>query len=119
MREKMRAKTKVKKPKFKTAKQIDPFLDSSSVNKSTVRAAMKYIKTNFAKRASFNREDSSYALKHIVEARIGRYVSNEDLIVAMVNCGFEAKPIVMGSKIYCFNVSRKSVKSASQGITFF
>ena len=116
----MKAKGQRNNQKLITAKQIDPSLDSLMVNQQVVIEAGDYIKKNkFTKIASFNTEHSSYLLKHLVEAHIGRYVSNESLIVAMVNCGFKGRPIVMGSDVYCFNLSRKSVNQASKGIIIF
>lgn len=116
---KMKA-TSQRKKRLKSARQIDPLMDGSMVNKLAVKKAINWIEeNNFTPIASFNREHSSYMLKHLVEAQIGQYISNESLIVAMVNCGFQGKAIVMGSSVYCFNVSRKSVNKASKGVIIF
>ena len=113
----MKAKSQKKKKRLKSARQIDPSIDGSMVDKSAVIKAIEWIENhNFNSITSFNSEHSSYMLKHLVEAQIEQYLSNESLIVAMVNCGFKGKPIVMGSSVYCFNVSRKSVNKASKGI---
>ena len=116
----MKAKSQKKKKRVKLARQIDPLMDGSMVDKSAVLKAIEWIENhNFNQIASFNPEHSSYMLKHLIEAQIGQYLSNESLIVAMVNCGFKGKPVVMGSSVYCFNVSRKSVNKASKGILIF
>ncbi|NJO98078.1 MAG: hypothetical protein HC764_20505 [Pleurocapsa sp. CRU_1_2] len=109
---------KEKKTKIgSTNRSIDGWFYGEQISS---KKAINWIEqSNFSQIASFNREHSSYMLKHLVEAQIGQYVSNESLIVAMVNCGFKGKPIVMGSSVYCFNVSQKSVNKASEGISIF
>lgn len=39
-------------------------------------------------RARPNKRQSSYGLKHKVEKQLGRYVSNGELIAAMILCGY-------------------------------
>ncbi|MEM7485484.1 MAG: hypothetical protein AAF348_09765 [Bacteroidota bacterium] len=48
-----------------------------------------YIQACFPQpRARFNQKQSSYGLKHKVERQLNRYVSNGELIAAMILCGY-------------------------------
>ena len=73
----------------------------------------EFIKNNFIKRKTLNRTRSSYGLKHYVEKRLGRrhgYVSNQELIHAMIHCGFNYEETEPDSPNYYFNVSEKSFR---------
>lgn len=56
-------------------------------------AIMFYIDWFFSKTDRINMKHSSYRLKHIVEQEIGKYVSNGELIAAMIISGFRFKAI--------------------------
>ena len=51
-----------------------------------------YIQTYFPPpRVRFNQRQSSYGLKHKAERKLGRYVSNGELIAVMILCGYSYK----------------------------
>jgi hypothetical protein len=59
----------------------------------------------WGKRKTINRNHNSYSLKHDCEKAIGRYVSNGQLIAAMVFAGFKHEPLAGYSGVaVCFNV---------------
>ncbi|MCG2462045.1 hypothetical protein K8352_14895 [Flavobacteriaceae bacterium F89] len=68
---------------------------------------MYYIDWFFSKTDKINMNHSSYGLKHIVERGIGKYVSNGELIAAMILSGYRYKAI----DINCvFNVKVRRAK---------
>lgn len=68
-----------------------------------------FIKGNLDKTKNFNRQSTSYGLKHKIERKTDLYVSNGELIAAMILEGY--KWDIDWSGINCnFNVSKKSVK---------
>lgn len=71
-----------------------------------------FIGTYFRPRGSISYYHSSYGLKHVVERCFGNkiYVSNGELIAAMLICGYEYVKIAPGSKNCRFNVCRISKK---------
>ena len=76
-----------------------------------------FINMEFVKRKTLNKKRSSYGLKHYVERRIGRrdkYVSNGELINAMIACGFDYELTHPGSPNYHFNVSEKSFRPMTE-----
>ena len=84
---------------------------------TAVRASMEYIEQNFDSIKTFNTDDSSYTIKHLVENRIGQYVANGELIIAMINCGFKFKQWSVSSPNCLFNVSEKSLNMAREKST--
>ena len=50
-----------------------------------------FINNHFRMINSINTKHSSYGLKHIVERCLGSYVSNGELIAAMILCGYKYK----------------------------
>ena len=53
-----------------------------------------YIRAYFQPpRLRFNQRQSSYGLKHKVERKLGRYISNGELIAAMLLCGYSYKTV--------------------------
>lgn len=69
-----------------------------------------FVRGNFRKIKSLNYKHSSYGLKHIAERTIGRYVSNGELIAAMILQGYNYKPY--GKINAIFNVSEAAVIKA-------
>lgn len=72
-----------------------------------------FINREFVKRKTLNKKRSSYGIKHYVERRIGRrdkYVSNDELINAMIACGFNYELTHQDSPNYHFNVSERSFR---------
>lgn len=59
---------------------------------------------------SLNKRHSSYSLKHVVENIIGDYVSNGELISAMIILGYSFKIAHYDSPNCYFNVSAKYKK---------
>lgn len=71
-----------------------------------------FIDTYFKPRNSISYYHSSYGLKHIVERCFDNkiYVSNGELIAAMLICGYEYVKISPNSKNCRFNICRISKK---------
>ena len=71
-----------------------------------------FIETFFQPRSSISYYQGSYALKHLVERcyNYNVYVSNGELIAAMLICGYEYAKINPNSKNCRFNVCRISKK---------
>lgn len=72
-----------------------------------------------SKKKAFEKGISSYGLKHIVEAQpesnngmLGGYISNGEMIYAMILLGFDVKRIPKTSNAH-FNISRKSLTDLS------
>jgi hypothetical protein len=77
-----------------------------------VETCKKWIEENATKRKSINKDRSSYGLKHDVENATGEYVSNGAFIRAMIDLGYTAKPVGVGSPNANFNIglSRKKTQ---------
>lgn len=71
-----------------------------------------FIETYFRPRSSISYYHSSYGLKHVVERCFNNkiYVSNGELIAAMLICGYEYVKITPSSINCRFNVCRISKK---------
>lgn len=81
------------------------------VNEERINNIVSVIRPIVKKIKSINYRVSSYGIKHDVERRIGYYVSNGELIAAMIILGFEYKRPIGSAGINCyFNVSMKSLK---------
>ena len=87
-------------------------LDNPPINIIAVKAAMKYIERNFYPIKTFNTSNSSYGIKHLVEDRIEQYLANGELIIAMINCGYDYKQWSISSPNCWFNISKKSINNA-------
>lgn len=90
---------------------VPEWIDEERINNivSVIRPIVKKIR-------SINYRVSSYGIKHDVERRIGYYVSNGELIAAMIILGFEYKRPRGSAGINCyFNVSMKSLKLIYNG----
>lgn len=77
-------------------------------------AIMIYIDWFFSKTDRINMNHSSYGLKHIVERGIGVYVSNGELIAAMILSGYRYKVIAINC---VFNVKVKRTKRTDNRFT--
>lgn len=68
-----------------------------------------FIRGNLKKTKTLNRRDSSYGIKHKVERNTDLYITNGELIAAMILEGYRFKRD--WTKINCnFNVSTSSLK---------
>mgnify|MGYP000932178475 CR=1 FL=1 len=66
---------------------------------------------SIAKIKSINLKRTSYGLKHIFEnSKNGFYITNGAFKGAMLECGFDYKPVSSSSPNWHFNVSEKSIK---------
>ena len=90
--------------------------DNPPINIIAVKSSMDYINRNFYPIKTFNKHESSYGIKHLVEEKIGQYVANGELIVAMINCGYNYKQWSVNLPNCWFNVSQKSINKASKDI---
>lgn len=70
------------------------------------RKLLNWIESNCVQRKSMNINHSSYGLKHIAEEGIHEYVSNEELIGAMIKSGYKLKQVSALNAI--FNISERS-----------
>ncbi len=69
---------------------------------------LNFINKNLRPIKTINYKTSSYGLKHIIEKRIGFYVSNADCKKAMTECGYIHDH--GDCRNWRFNVSERSVK---------
>lgn len=77
-----------------------------------------FINQHFVSIKSFNTLITSYGLKYMVEKELRDYISNDDLIACMVQCGFNTKRVEFLKKTavnYYFNVSKKSINNLKRG----
>jgi len=82
------------------------------IDKQRIEKIASFIRPKFKKIKTINYQVSSYGIKHDVERALGYYISNGELIAAMIFLGFEYKRGKGKSGINCyFNVSMKSLKS--------
>lgn len=68
-----------------------------------------FVSKNLKPTKNINRSVNSYTVKHAVEAEIGMYISNGELIAAMIQCGFEYIRQDTSPNCY-FNISVKSLQ---------
>jgi len=86
---------------FTTSKKAEDRID-----KDKLEHIIRFIKLWFNQTKSINKNQSSYGLKHLIERKIGTYVSNGDLIASMITCGYKHKR----DKNNCyFNVNTNNV----------
>lgn len=104
----------MKKGKYIIPGNLAPvgFLPESSndqnFNFPVIDQCIDVIQLRFDPIKSMNRNFSSYWLKHLLERSIGTYVSNGDIIIAMLTCGYRHTPIKDTPNCY-FNVSQNGV----------
>lgn len=109
-------KRKLKLPLYICAHGLRPYVFnqgeiSYDINFESIELAINLIKRNFTARKTINTKYSSYWLKHLVEKKLERYISNSELIIAMLTCGYQYKQIDCNSPNCYFNVSSKAVKN--------
>ncbi|WP_304138753.1 hypothetical protein [Mesonia mobilis] len=86
---------------FKTNESRDFTSKKNVVDQSSIKDIVEFLNLNFIKSKKINMSKSSYGLKHVVEKKLGRYVSNGDLIASMIICEYDY--IVDGPNAY-FNI---------------
>jgi hypothetical protein len=90
--------------------ELESFDDTPFLNNKTVELIRPFLTDNLSKTKTINKSHSSYGLKHIVEKKIGKYVTNGELIYAMYLEGFDIKR----QNINCyFNIKTSEVKNIS------
>lgn len=70
-----------------------------------------WIRHNLSERLNINYKHDSYHLKHIAEREVG-YVSNGQMIVAMLLCGYKMGNTIVGLNP-SFNVAERSIQEAA------
>lgn len=70
----------------------------------------QWVIENITMRKTENFTRGSYSLKHSAEKELGFYVSNDELVEAMVGLGYTAYQRTAGSSKYNFNASYKLLK---------
>ena len=93
--------------------------DKKDFNMLRINEIKRIIGHRVSKKKTFEKGVSSYGLKHIVEAQpeskngmLGGYISNGELIYAMILLGFDVKRRLETSNAY-FNISCKSLADLS------
>ena len=86
------------------------YKDGQEMNWEAIEASMDWIESRFEKSKRINTKYTSYTLKHVVESHIGRYVSNGELITAMILLGFEYRIDDFSNANCHFRVAHKSVE---------
>lgn len=87
--------------------KLDAFQELSSSEQDQL---IEWCIKNFKKIKRINRSHTSYGLKHKFEnSEEGFYITNGAFKKAMLEAGFEYKPIQSVDKNWCFNVSEKSI----------
>lgn len=93
--------------------------DKKDFNMLRINEIKRIIGHRVSKKKTFEKGISSYGLKHIVEAQqeskngmLGGYISNGELIYAMILLGFDVKRILETGNAY-FNISCKSLVDLS------
>lgn len=92
---------------------------SYDINFENVELAIDLIKQYFTTRKTINPKYSSYWLKHLIEKKLERYISNSELIIAMLTCDYQYKQIDSNSPNCYFNVSSQSIKKLRNNLVTF
>ena len=88
--------------------------DADAIDVGSLADLRNFINGTLNKVTAINKNVSSYGLKHICEDFLGKYVSNGELIAAMILCNFDYKRISDTSPNAYFNVSMKDVNKLSR-----
>tara|TARA_R110000796_G_scaffold252631_1_gene389289 strand:- start:190871 stop:191227 length:357 start_codon:yes stop_codon:yes gene_type:complete len=100
---------KIQLPDFLTKEGLDDFnpLSEKIVIQDIVYLVV-FIERFFEKRKTFNRNISSYGLKHAIERCLNNevHISNGELIAAMLLCGFDYKQFHQKGLNCYFNLNR-------------
>jgi hypothetical protein len=83
------------------------FKQNEVYNFGKIEKVSKYLAKNIRKRATINKNYTSYGLKHIIEYDLG-YVSNGEIILSALLAGFRMDNT--SSVNPCFNVNTTDVK---------
>lgn len=70
-----------------------------------------WIRQNLSERLNINYKHDSYHLKHLAEREVG-YVTNGQMIVAMLLCGYKMGNTIVGLNP-SFNVAERSIQEAA------
>lgn len=71
---------------------------------SGVDLCVEWIKAGYIEqRPTINKNMSSYGMKSLVETWSEQYVTNDEFIQAMLNCGYRAQQTSRGSPNFFFN----------------
>lgn len=62
--------------------------DDNHIDLDKLDHIVEYIEMWFDKTKTIRKRQSSYGLKHLIERNTGTYISNGDLIAAMIICGY-------------------------------
>jgi hypothetical protein len=85
-----------------------PIEKPENFNPELIALVRAFIQDNFQPSQWITKHGFSYSLKHTVERRIDRYVSNGDLILAMIAEGYQFKRI--GRSLNCwFNLKKHNL----------
>ncbi|MEM7556000.1 MAG: hypothetical protein AAF378_18260 [Cyanobacteria bacterium P01_A01_bin.84] len=86
-------------------------------NTEKIRKTMQLINKYCQHTQTIRKDIGSYSLKHIIEKHFAdNYLSNGELIVAMLNCGFDYKKEHVDSPNCYFNVSKKSIRELNDNL---
>ena len=84
------------------------------INVVEIEKAIEWIHANAEMRKTINKRYSSYGLKHIAEKWAKQYISNDSLIEAMCQCGYNIQRCHPTSPNYWFNI--KTLKEKNNGL---
>lgn len=83
-------------------------------NEDQVLKSIEWLEANTDPRKTINRSIGSYGLKHVIEHRVGTYISNESVIEAMRRMGVKMSPIGDGTFYYFARSYEKARKAERQ-----
>lgn len=85
------------------------------VDNERINFVVDFLRPISKKIKSINYSSSSYGIKHGVERAIGMYISNGELIIAMLKLGFKYKRPPGNAGVNCyFNISSHSLKKIDE-----
>ncbi len=87
-----------------------PNKESKEVKIEELADIIEFINTHFNMIKNINTRHSSYGLKHILERSMGKYISNGELITAMIICGYKHKRYRLNGLNCYFNVGNVNEK---------
>ena len=82
-----------------------------NLNVVEIEKAIEWIRANAEMRKTINKRYTSYGLKHIAERWAKEYISNDSLIEAMCQCGYNIQRCSPSSPNYWFNIKTLKVKA--------
>lgn len=77
-------------------------------NQQDYKLVIEYANDLFEKRTRINKKRWSYGMKHDVEKYVDEYISNEALVIGMLDLGYKAEHI-KNSPNYYFNMNIKKI----------